>query len=146
MLIAKIENDAIAEIGDHRDLFPNVSFPDGGIDADFMLANHCFTVSVWRPHSATEKLVACDPYYEGGQVFTVRVEAKTADELAAEFEAEATKARARRNHLLRESDWTQVADAPVDQATWAAYRQALRDITAQPGFPNEINWPEAPAT
>lgn len=56
----------------------------------------------------------------------------------------ATQARAERNSLLVASDWTQVADAPVDQAVWAAYRQALRDITAQAGFPEDINWPVAP--
>lgn len=56
----------------------------------------------------------------------------------------ATEARAKRNQLLAASDWTQVADAPVDQAAWAAYRQALRDITAQAGFPETINWPVAP--
>lgn len=35
--------------------------------------------------------------------------------------------RNRRDHLLQESDWTQLLDAPVDQAAWAAYRQELRD-------------------
>ena len=54
------------------------------------------------------------------------------------------KAREKRNKLLVESDWTQVADAPVDQAAWATYRQALRDITAQDGFPKEVNWPVEP--
>lgn len=56
----------------------------------------------------------------------------------------ASEARAQRNALLSASDWTQVADAPVDQAAWAAYRQALRDITAQDFFPYTINWPVAP--
>jgi hypothetical protein len=52
--------------------------------------------------------------------------------------------RTQRNKLLKESDWTQVADAPVDKAAWATYRQALRDITEQAGFPNNINWPTKP--
>jgi len=52
--------------------------------------------------------------------------------------------RTQRNKLLKESDWTQVADAPVDKAAWATYRQALRDITEQDGFPNNINWPTKP--
>ena len=56
----------------------------------------------------------------------------------------ASEARAQRNALLSASDWTQVADAPVDQTAWAAYRQALRDITAQDFFPYTINWPVAP--
>jgi hypothetical protein len=62
---------------------------------------------------------------------------KTADELQAE-------ARAQRNQLLTASDWTQVADAPVDKAAWATYRQALRDIPQQEGFPTTIVWPVKP--
>lgn len=54
------------------------------------------------------------------------------------------EARNKRNALLTESDWTQVADAPVDQAAWATYRQALRDITAQAGFPTDVVWPIEP--
>lgn len=52
--------------------------------------------------------------------------------------------RENRNNLLKQSDWTQVADAPVDQEAWAAYRQALRDIPSQAGFPNEVTWPVEP--
>lgn len=52
--------------------------------------------------------------------------------------------RSQRNKMLIESDWTQVADAPVDQAAWATYRQALRDITEQDGFPLSVIYPEAP--
>lgn len=52
--------------------------------------------------------------------------------------------REKRNFLLSESDWTQVADAPVDKAAWATYRQELRDITSQEGFPHEVNWPTKP--
>jgi len=59
-------------------------------------------------------------------------------------DALATQARSKRNTLLAASDWTQVADAPVDQAAWATYRQALRDITSQEGFPEAITWPVAP--
>jgi len=56
-----------------------------------------------------------------------------------------TPIRQQRNALLAASDWTQVADAPVDQAAWAAYRQSLRDITQQSGFPDEVAWPTMPA-
>lgn len=52
--------------------------------------------------------------------------------------------RQERNALLAASDWTQVADAPVDQAAWATYRQELRDITSQATFPSEVTWPVAP--
>lgn len=63
----------------------------------------------------------------------------------AELDAVAAEqARAQRNALLTASDWTQVADAPVDQSAWATYRQALRDIPQQGGFPNDVVWPEQP--
>ena len=60
------------------------------------------------------------------------------------LDALATQVRDKRNALLTASDWTQVADAPVDQAAWATYRQALRDLTDQVGFPETIVWPVAP--
>ena len=52
--------------------------------------------------------------------------------------------RNKRNKLLAECDWTQLPDAPVDQTAWAAYRQALRDITDQEGFPANVTWPVKP--
>jgi len=55
--------------------------------------------------------------------------------------------RSERNLLLRESDWTHVTDTKLtaeEQTAWANYRQALRDITTQPGFPTDIIWPERP--
>lgn len=56
----------------------------------------------------------------------------------------AEQVRAERNQLLASCDWTQVADSPVDQAAWAIYRQALRDITGQDGFPASVVWPISP--
>lgn len=57
----------------------------------------------------------------------------------------AAQARAKRNELLAATDWTQAADVP--QATknkWAPYRQALRDVPQQSGFPQSIDWPIKP--
>jgi len=61
-----------------------------------------------------------------------------------QLEQEADEARTQRDALLSQSDWTQVPDAPVDQAAWAEYRQALRDVPQQAGFPTEITWPQIP--
>ena len=67
------------------------------------------------------------------------------DEAKAIKDAEqAEKTRSQRTDKLKDSDWTQVADAPVDKAAWATHRQALRDITAQAGFPWTIDWPVQP--
>jgi hypothetical protein len=49
-----------------------------------------------------------------------------------------------RNERLVESDWSQLADAPVDRAVWAAYRQALRDLPSNTVDPARPNWPEKP--
>lgn len=68
----------------------------------------------------------------------------TAEEIASRVNDEANVVRSDRDQKLADSDWTQVADAPVDQAAWAAYRQALRDITGQEGFPYNVIWPTQP--
>lgn len=51
--------------------------------------------------------------------------------------------RRERNGRLLASDWTQLVDAPVDRAAWAAYRSALRAIpeTYQGG---PVEWPGEP--
>jgi hypothetical protein len=67
-----------------------------------------------------------------------------ADGAAEKADAQAVQVRAQRIKLIEECDWTQVADAPVDQAAWAVYRQALRDIPQQAGFPWTITWPAKP--
>jgi len=54
-------------------------------------------------------------------------------------------ARSERDGLLLTSDWTQVDDSPVDKSAWVIYRQLLRDIPSQEGFPNTITWPTKPS-
>jgi hypothetical protein len=69
---------------------------------------------------------------------------KTEVEISQHLAEQSETIRQERNALLKNTDWTQVADAPVNKATWATYRQALRDISAQVGFPWTIDWPVAP--
>ncbi|MGM3173728.1 tail fiber assembly protein [Dickeya lacustris] len=52
--------------------------------------------------------------------------------------------RHQRDNLLAASDWTQVADAPVDKLAWRAYRELLRQVPDQAGFPQDIHWPTLP--
>lgn len=69
------------------------------------------------------------------------------EEKAAEDASAASQARARRNFMLSQSDWTRLDDTPLtdeQKAAWATYRQALRDITTQTGFPWEVTWPTQP--
>lgn len=59
----------------------------------------------------------------------------------------ATQARAQRDSLIAATDYLLMPDYPVSEEkrkTVTAYRQALRDVTKQPGFPGAITWPEAP--
>ena len=53
--------------------------------------------------------------------------------------------RAERDDLLAASDWTQVADAPVESAAWALYRQSLRDVPQDFDTPDDVVWPTPPA-
>lgn len=86
-----------------------------------------------------------------GPVFTDREAtetepAKTAAEQEAEYKAskdaeQAKSVRQSRNDKLKDSDWTQIADSTADKEVWATYRQALRDVTSQEGFPWTIDWP-----
>jgi hypothetical protein len=142
MDIAIIQDNQVVEIGHYKKLFPATSFPTTGPDASFMAANNVLGVTIWKAHDkATQKLIPVAPYIEDNQVFTVEVADKTAEELTQDSLNIANEVRAKRNQLLIETDWTQVADAPVDKQAYAAYRQALRDITTQEGFPLDINWP-----
>ena len=84
----------------------------------------------------------------GNVPFTAEEEAAF-DEMEAAWTASANdraaaEIRTERNSKLTQSDWTQVADTPVNKAAWATYRQALRDIPNQAGFPNAVTWPVEP--
>ena len=78
------------------------------------------------------------------------IPAKTAAENEAAYKAtkdaeQATSVRTSRNDKLKECDWTHTTDSTVaNKEAWATYRQALRDITSQVGFPWTITWPDAP--
>lgn len=130
---------------DHLMAFPNTSFPATGPNEEFLAERGYAYVKEDKPYdSKTEKLVPCAPYYEAPLVYTVRVEPKTQGDLDAETQAQSNQVRAQRNQLLADCDWTQLPDAPVDSQAWAVYRQELRDVTAQAGFPWEVVWPTPP--
>lgn len=87
--------------------------------------------------------VFTDRAAEGDQPAQTAAEQETA--YKAMKDAEQAKAvRQSRTEKLKDSDWTQIADSTADKTVWATYRQALRDITAQSGFPWTITWPDAP--
>ena len=64
------------------------------------------------------------------------------EEVPAEWWAE--RMRLHRDRLLKESDWTQLPDAPVDRQAWATYRQALRDFPATWTAGPTVDFPDTP--
>ena len=73
--------------------------------------------------------------YVGG-VFTEPADTRTDEE-------KAESARSIRDSKLSATDWTASTDVTMT-AAMTAYRQALRDVPAQAGFPNTIDWPTSP--
>ena len=71
------------------------------------------------------------------------------EDRAAAVDLDFTFTRAHRDALLRESDWTQIADAALGDHTaeeWAAYRQELRDLPSKHSKVSEVVWPDDPPT
>jgi hypothetical protein len=54
--------------------------------------------------------------------------------------------RAKRNYLLKATDWTLTPGSSLDQAQWAAYRQILRDLPQTYTNPEDVVWPVKPST
>lgn len=106
MLIAKVENSQVLAVADYKSMFPDTSFGAGGPDAAFLAENSCLKVTLWKPYNhETEKLVTCPAYVEDNQVFTVRVEPKTQEELDSDIAAATAAKKAARAEAYRtESD------------------------------------------
>jgi len=113
------------------------------------------------PASLTAETLAAFNVYEVAQTAAPTVDSKTHRQMQSVQQVDgvwtqvwtvqqlpedkaAANVRGHRDSLLVKCDWTQAADAPVDKVAWATYRQALRDVTAQSGFPWTIDWPVQP--
>jgi hypothetical protein len=134
-------------IGDLRRDNPNTSFPRNPSDA--VLADwNVFPVVEQSPpeyNPANQNLNQLNPTLVDGQwLQTWQVTAASAEEIAERLQNKEAEVRQQRNELLSACDWTQLPDSPADHEAWATYRQALRDVTAQEGFPWDVVWPEAP--
>jgi len=69
------------------------------------------------------------------------------DDTANYLSTLSNEVRAKRDQLLANCDWTQVTDTPLNptqKTAWAAYRQELRDIPTQSGFPSTVTYPSLP--
>jgi hypothetical protein len=134
-------------IGNLRRDNPNTSFPRNPSDA--VLADwNVFPVVEQSPpeyNPANQNLNQLNPTLVDGQwLQTWQVTAASAEEIAERLQNKEAEVRQQRNELLSTCDWTQLPDSPADHEAWATYRQELRDVTAQEGFPWDVVWPETP--
>lgn len=140
------QSGAVMYEGEFRSLHPHTSLPQhlttellNALGADPVLEG---------PHAQPTRYQTA--YRDGvhqvnGQWFTKHSVVDMDDEAKAAVDAaQAKSVREQRDNLLAACDWTQLTDAPVNSAAWATYRQALRDVTSQKGFPWTVEWPHAP--
>lgn len=134
-------------VGDYRQLFANTSFPASGPSAEFLAENNAKKVTLFKAHDRlTQKLASCEAYDDGKFVSLVQVVDLTAEEIQSAKDSAMANIRGQRNQLLKDCDWTQIADCTIPKKTeWATYRQALRDLPATVTDPRTFaDWPHNP--
>jgi hypothetical protein len=146
MTYARIQDGLVAEYpvyeGDIKLRFPNTSFPVPFSPPDGYVA----VIDVPQPQVDHTKIVAeGDLELIEGEWHRTWIVDDAPDAILAERTASQARAiRSERNSRIGRCDWTQLPDATVDTASWAAYRQQLRDLTKQAGFPWQVTWPSEP--
>ena len=133
--------------GEFRSMHPETSFPVP-LTAE-ILADFGADVVLEGPQAEPTRYQV--GYRDGvqqidGKWFTKYSVADMADEAKAAKDArQAENVRETRNQRLKDSDWSQGKDiADAVSQPWAVYRQALRDVPGQAGFPWDVKWPEQP--
>lgn len=152
MLYAKVSNGAIDRYPySQTDLArenPDTSFPSSLMSPASLAEWNVYPVQYSPTPSfdpRTEKLVELTPINVGGSwVQQWSVVGLTPEEIQALTNAQADAVRSQRDEELQKSDWTQLPDVPTDKVVWADYRQQLRDVTSQSGFPWDVVWPVPP--
>lgn len=133
--------------GEFRSMHPDTSFPVP-LTAE-ILADFGADVVLEGPQAQPTRYQVA--YRDGveqidGKWFTKYSVADMDDDAKAAKDAEQAKSvRSDRNQRLKDSDWSQGKDiADAMSQPWAVYRQTLRDIPSQAGFPWEVVWPDQP--
>jgi hypothetical protein len=149
-MYAKIENNAVVQypysVAQLKQEHPTLTFPE---TKEALEALGCFHVVVTGqpPYDYTQNCIELTPEYNAAeQQWEQRwsVIAASQQEIDERTAAQSTVVRQERTKLLFQSDWTQLADAPTNALQWANYRQALRDVPTQTGFPWSVVWPTPP--
>ena len=148
MLYAKQISDGF-QITTLSVFFPDTSFPASGPSNEWLLDSGVYPVEEHLYYDSDKyKREGCLPFLNAGIVYTAKLveltEAEKEQLVIEKKEILGNSVREQRNRLLSESDWTQVADAPVDKEIWANYRQQLRNVSSQQGFPELVEWPVKP--
>jgi len=145
-MFAIVENNEVKRVGELPILFPNTSFPAGMNQAQVAAELGALEVIEGEQKDQRYFWVSFSHYeVQGDKVLRVYSNvAKPQDQLDA---IAASNVRAQRDRLLAACDWRVIKALEAGQPQdfeWAAYRQALRDVPSQAGFPWEVNWPVAP--
>lgn len=152
-MYAKIENGAVVQypysVKQLQKDHPNTSFPRKPSDALMAEWGVYPIVKVDRPQADHTKNVAegTPDLVEGVWVQVWDVTDATAAEIADRTTREASNVRRTRDVLLGDTDWRVIKaleSGTTLSADWEAYRTDLRDLTDQPGFPWDVNWPSEP--
>lgn len=128
---------------------PQVSFPQN-ISAALLAEWGVFPVTVVEKPTVdhTQNVLEGQPQLLNGKWVQVwEVTDASAEEIQNRTETKADSTREVRNIEIAVCDWTQLPDSPLTvekKQEWSVYRQELRDITSQPGFPWNVAWPTKP--
>ena len=131
--------------GDIRLLFPNITFASPFVPPDQYKA----VSSTPRPEISYLQNVEEGPPEQANNEWkqTWVISDATPEQVEERTNRRGDEVRLQRDQLLLKSDWTQLDDTPIINAKkleWASYRQSLRDLPQQQGFPWEVNWPTKP--
>jgi hypothetical protein len=148
-MFAKLNNGQLQKypytMGMLRKDHHNVAFPKVMTDEIFAQFGVVRVTSTPRPeYDHTKEFNVVAEQVNGAWVEKWVATDVSAEEIAQRTENQANNVRAERNQKISDCDWTQLPDAPVDSAVWSVYRQSLRDIPSQAGFPWNVVWPTQP--
>jgi hypothetical protein len=156
-MYVKISQDNVIEtfpfdVKNLKNDHPNTSFPRDVSDEDFLSQFGVYKVTIENQpqiDQSTQKVTqnAMPTLVDSAWVLGWTIVNKTESEIAEYQEMASVEARRLRNMYLSRTDWIVTyhteKGTPIPQE-WLDYRQALRDVTLQEGFPFDVAWPTIP--